>query len=195
MRHVCVFLSRIRAVVHSKCIWASHDALHSILVMFLLRFSLSLSLFFLLAHRQHKLLPLLLSPRSTPCANVSGNERQHLKRQALNWQIDGWFSLHVHGYMMYYYAGARRREGEEGGRETTWKVADSAMRNGHLSVLLAPPASSCACEAPSSWLSVALLFHYSFPRSFVLSFSFWFLRSVACFLFWLSFCSCNGARP
>lgn len=153
---------------------------------------LSLPLFFACSQAAQVAPP---SPPSTACANVSGNERQHLKRQALNWQIDGWFSLHVHGYMMYYYAGARRRDGgreREGNYVKSCRLSD-AQRSPKCFI---SPSSFELCLRGSFELIVSRfafsLFVSSFVRSFV---SFWFLRSVACFLFCLSFCSCNGARP
>lgn len=105
----------------------------------------------LLAHNQPSSQP-APAPLSAPHQQAAGIRQQasgirhrasfascglaHSKRQALNWQIDGWSSLHVHGYMMYYYCGGGK-SCDGFGAKTTWKVADSAMRNGHLSVLLA----------------------------------------------------------
>lgn len=107
--------------------------------------SLSLSFFFCLQAAQAAspslCLPAFLAS-TLHTANVSGNERQHLKRQALNWQIDGWFSLHVHGYMMYYYAGACGKAGEGANYVKSCRLSD-AQRSPKC--FISPSSLSCAC--------------------------------------------------
>lgn len=194
MRHVCVFLSRIRAVVHSKCIWASHDALHSILVMFLLRFSLSLLLFFCLLTGSTSCFPFssLLVPLPVLTFPATRGSTWSGKRWIDKLMDDSrCMSMVIWCIIMRGHEGVT---GEGGGRGNYVKSCRLSDAQRSPKCFISPSFELClrgSFELIVSRFAFSL-FVSSFVRSFV---SFWFLRSVACSLFWLSFCSCNGARP